>query len=42
MLGLDILSAFYGVEYVILIIPFWWYSRRYTVRGFLKRIRMYL
>ena len=42
MLGLDLLSAFYGVEYLIIIVPLWWYSQRYTIRGFMKRIRRHL
>lgn len=42
MLGLDLLSAFYGVEYLVLILPLWVYNRRYTIRGFLKQVRSHL
>lgn len=42
MLGLDLLSVFYGIEHLFWMIPLWAYSQRYTIRGLVKRIRCYL
>ena len=39
---IDLNLAFYGVEYLVLLLPLWVYSRRYTVRGFVNKARSHL
>ena len=39
MLGIDLNLAHYSVEFMLIATTLWMYDNRYTVTGFLKRMR---